>query len=408
MLLSAAKIVRYSSKSNPKPVAGQGLCCSFTTGNYHTLMSVVTRIGRFFGFMARSLVWSLHIGVFFYTLLIYYLLARLPLEHWSASMVMISLPVAWLVLIILGMTWLFSRPWRSLLSVVALLAGYWLWPRTFSFDNPDPAANGQTAFSLLSYNVSVFGLEELYKDTLKREPRKTRLITDWVIRHPAAIKCFQEFYTGNEAPAFNMIDRLKATGYTHNAMLQPPTARYIGVATFSRYPIVRQGNQKFNSFNGLVWTDIVIGADTIRVINVHLQSMGIRVRRVFEEDQMAGVKAETRSVLGALKTGFISRRGEVQVIEDLLAATPYPAIVTGDFNDTPYSVVYQRMRNKLHNAFEDAGRGFGLSLNRAPRFIRIDNQFYTPDRLRATNFITHNELPYSDHFAVEASYALKK
>jgi endonuclease/exonuclease/phosphatase (EEP) superfamily protein YafD len=371
-------------------------------------MSVITRIGRFFGFMARSLVWSLHIGVFFYTLLIYYLLARLPLEHWSASMLMISLPVAWLVLIVLGGMWLFSRPWRSLLSGVALIAGFWLWPRTFSFDHPEPAAGGQTAFSLLSYNVSVFGLEDLYKDKLKREPRKTRLITDWVIKNPAPIKCFQEFYTGSESPAFNMVDRMTAAGYTYKALLQPTSAKYIGVATFSRYPIVRQGHQPFNSFNGLVWTDIAIGTDTIRVINVHLQSMGIRVRRVFEEDQMAGVKAETRTVLGALKVGFISRRGEVQVIEDLLASTPYSAIVTGDFNDTPYSVVYQRMRNKLHNAFEDAGQGFGLSLNRAPRFIRIDNQFYTADRLRATNFTTHNELPYSDHFALEASYAIGK
>ncbi|MBO0936557.1 endonuclease/exonuclease/phosphatase family protein [Fibrella sp. HMF5335] len=371
-------------------------------------MSILTRIGRFFGFMARSLVWSIHIGVFFYTLLIYYLLARLPLEHWSASMLMISLPVAWLVLIVLGVMWLFSRPWRSLLSVVALLAGFWLWPRTFSYDHPDPVAADQTAFSLLSYNVSVFGLEDLYKDKLKREPRKTRLITDWVIRHPAPIKCFQEFYTGDETPAFDMVNRLTAAGYPYKALLQPTSAKYLGVATFSRYPIVRQGHQPFNSFNGLVWADIAIGTDTIRVINVHLQSMGIRVRRVFEEDQMAGVKAETRTVLGALKTGFVSRRGEVQVIEDLLATTPYPAIVTGDFNDTPYSVVYQRMRNKLHNAFEDAGRGFGLSLNRAPRFIRIDNQFYTPDRLRPTNFLTHNEVPYSDHFAVEASYALSK
>ncbi|MBO0934073.1 endonuclease/exonuclease/phosphatase family protein [Fibrella aquatilis] len=369
-------------------------------------MSIITRIGRFFGFIARSLAWSVHIGVFFYTLLVYYLLARLPLEHWSASMLMISLPVAWVALIVLGLMWLFSRPWRSLLSVVALLAGYWLWPRTFSFDHPDPAAPGQTTFSLLSYNVSVFGLEDLYKDKLKREPRNSRLLTDWIIRHPAPIKCFQEFYTGTEAPAFDMAGRLAKAGYTYTALLQPVTAKYIGVATFSRYPIVRQGHQQFNSFNGLVWADIVVGTDTIRIINVHLQSMGIRVRRVFEEDQMAGVKAETRSVLGALKTGFVSRRGEVQVIEDLLATTPYPAIVTGDFNDTPYSVVYQRLRNRLHNAFEDAGRGFGLSLNRAPRFIRIDNQFYTADRLRATNFLTHNEIPYSDHFSVEASYVV--
>ena len=371
-------------------------------------MSISTRVGLFFGFWARSLVWSLHLGVFFYTLLVYYLLARLPIEHWSASMLMISLPVAWLVLIVLGIMWLFFRPWRSLLSLVALLAGFWLWPRTFSYDNPDPATKGQTAFSLLSYNVSVFGLEDLYKDPLKREPHNSRLLTDWVIKNPAPVKCFQEFYTGPDAPAFQMADRLTAAGYVYHAYLQSIATKYVGVATFSRYPIIRQGHKQFNSLNGLVWTDIAIGADTIRVINVHLHSMGIRVRRVFEEDQMSGVKAETRSVLGALKLGFISRRSDVQLVENIVAMTPYPTIVTGDFNDTPYSVVYQRMRNKLNNAFEDAGRGFGLSLNRAPRFIRIDNQFYTANRLRATSFTTHYDMPYSDHFSVEASYVVEK
>ncbi len=120
---------------------------------------------------------------------------------------------------------------------------------------------------------------------------------------------------------------------------------------------------------------------------------------------MEGVKAETRTVLGALKAGFRSRQREIHMVEEQVAQSPYPVIVTGDFNDTPYSVVYERLRRQLPNAFEDAGHGFGFTLNRAPQTIRIDNQFYDP-RLQVLDLITHREQPYSDHYPVEGKYVL--
>lgn len=368
-------------------------------------MSLRTRIGEFLAFVGRSLIWSLHIGVFFYTLLIYYLLARLPLEHWLASMVMITLPIAWLMLVLLGLFWLFTRPWRSTLSLVGLLFGSWLLPRTFSVHTPKSATDGQTAFSLLSYNVSVFGLDKYFEDVADKRSRESQRLTNWVVTHRAPIKCFQEFYNGNEAPLFQMTNRLERAGYPYHVFLQTRKTGYIGVATFSRYPIIDQGTHLFSSFNGMVWTDIKVGNDTVRIINVHLQSMGIRVRRLFQEEEMAGVKAETRSVLGALKVGFKARQGEVRFVEERIDQSPYPVVVTGDFNDTPYSVVYERLRRRLANAFEDAGHGFGFTLNRAPRTIRIDNQFYDP-RLEVLDFETHRDQPYSDHFPVEGSYAV--
>ncbi|RYF62768.1 MAG: endonuclease, partial [Cytophagaceae bacterium] len=268
---------------------------------------------------------------------------------------------------------------------------------------PDPQQ--QVAFSLLSYNVSVFGLEKYYDDTLHREPRGTRMMSNWILAHQAPVKCFQEFFVGKEMPAFQMGDRLERAGYRYKALLHPQEAEYVGVATFSRFPIVNHGEHVFSSFNGMVWTDIKVGQDTIRVINVHLQSMGIRVRKVFQEDKMSGVKAETRSVLEALKFGFKSRQSEVRVVEACIAESPFPVIVTGDFNETPYSVVYERLRRILPNAFEDAGHGFGFTLNRAPRTIRIDNQFYDP-RLQVLDFEVHRDQPYSDHFPIEGRYVL--
>ncbi|MEZ0541592.1 endonuclease/exonuclease/phosphatase family protein [Fibrella arboris] len=368
-------------------------------------MSLGTRIGQFLAFIGRSLIWSLHIGVFFYTLLIYYLVGWLPVEHWLASMLMITLPIAWLLLLLLGTFWLFTRPWRSTLSVLGLLLGYWLYPRTFSVHSAETLPAGRPAFSLLSFNVSLFGLDKYFDDSLHREPRSTRLMTAWILQHPAPIKCLQEFYEGDQIPAFQMVERLEKAGYRYHTLLNPKDKRYIGVATFSRYPIIDHGEQVFSSFNGMVWTDIKMGNDTIRIINVHLQSMGIRVRKVFQEDELSGVKAETRTVLEALKFGFKSRQGEVRSVEACIKQSAYPVIVTGDFNDTPYSVVYERLRRVLPNAFEDAGHGFGFTLNRAPKTIRIDNQFYDP-RFRVLDFVTYRDQPHSDHFPIEGRYVL--
>lgn len=395
----------FSEKQPSAASRARRMLYFYAVTTYH-YMSLRTRIGQFLAFVGRSLIWSLHIGVFFYTLLIYYLLARLPVEHWLASMLMITLPVAWLLLLVLGLSWLFTRPWRSTLSLIGLLLGYWLYPRTFAIHTAPDGGEAANAFSVLSYNVSVFNLEKYYEDRLQREPRESRRLTNWIIQQQAPIKCFQEFYNGNEVPAFQMVARLEQTGYRYHAFLHPVETGYIGVATFSRYPIVGQGTHAFSSFNGLVWTDIQVGKDTIRVINVHLQSMGIRVRRVFQEKEMAGVKAETRSVLEALKFGFKSRQGEIRLVEEQVAHSPYPVIVTGDFNDTPYSVVYERLRRRLSNAFEDAGHGFGFTLNRAPKTIRIDNQFYD-SRLQVLDFNTYRDQPYSDHFPVEGRYVLK-
>ncbi len=368
-------------------------------------MSLRTGFGQFLAFIGRSLTWSFHIGVFFYTLLIYYLLARLPLEHWLASMIMITLPIAWLLLLLLGVFWAFTRPWRSLLSVIGLLLGYWLYPRTFSVHTADAPPEGVKAFSVLSYNVSGFGLEAYPQDRQGRVSGRVKLFTEWVLKHPAGIKCFQEFYAGDQDSTYRMVDRLAQAGYPYYAFLNPRQSGSIGVATFSRYPILNEGKYAFSSFNGMLWTDIKVNNDTIRVINVHLQSMGIRVRRVLTKKEMADVKAETRTVLGALKVGFTARQHEVRLVEEQIAQSPYPVIVTGDFNDTPYSVVYERLRRQLPNAFENAGHGFGFTLNRAPKTIRIDNQFYDP-RLQVLDFETHHDIPYSDHYPVEGKYVV--
>lgn len=323
-------------------------------------------------------------------------------------MIMIAIPVLWVLNFVFVIFWLITRPWRSWLSGLALLAGIVLFgARTFAWNSPVDATNASTVFRVFSYNVQGFGYTDDEVEYAHSSPRVRRTV-NYVLRYDAPIKCFQEFYNSTAIADYDMISRFRKEGYRYLALLNPELANVakgpIGVAIFSKYPIVASGREDFGGFNGMVWADVKIGADTVSIIAVHLRSMGIRVGRVLRQNQLAGVKQETRGVLSALRTGFIDRREQIRRVEEQVIRSRYPVVVTGDFNDTPYSVVYNRIRAVLPSTFEDAGRGFGFSYNRAPGFIRIDHQFHSP-ALTPLNFETINYVRYSDHYPIAGTYS---
>ncbi|GAB3888168.1 endonuclease/exonuclease/phosphatase family protein [Spirosoma agri] len=321
---------------------------------------------------------------------------------------MISIPIVWLFNLVCLVLWLFTRPWRSWLSGVVLLIGVVLFgQRTFVWNSPRNTPGGGTSVKVFSYNVQSFGLDNDWARV--HSSPKVRRIVNYALRYDAPVKCFQEFHTSTANPDYDVVRRFRQAGYSYSALLHPELASVtdgsVGVAIFSIYPIIHSGREVFSRGNGLVWANIKVGQDTIRVINVHLQSMGIRVGKVFKQDKLTGVRHETRGVLSALRYGFIERREQVKRVERHIRESEFPVIITGDHNDTPYSVVYEEMRRVLPNSFEDAGRGFGFTYNRLPGYIRIDHQFHDP-KLPPLNFETINYVSYSDHYPIAGTYLI--
>ena len=372
-------------------------------------MSIRTRITHFVAFFFRSLLWSLNLVLAAYTCLIYWLLNGLVSEHWLASMLMISLPAAWLMNAVVIFLWLPTRPWRSWLSAVVLVLGFILFgSRTFVWHSPAALTGAGKVLRVFSYNVESFGLDSSWERNYS-SPRIRRTL-NFVLRYNAPVKCLQEVYGSTAVPDYNVVSRFQRAGYSYSVLLYPDMATIpngnMGVAIFSMYPIIHSGRELFSGDNGLVWANIKVGNDTVRVISVHLHSMGIRVGKVLKQDELEGVKHETHGVLSALRTGFIDRREEVRRVERYIRESEYPVIVTGDHNDTPYSVVYERMRRMLPNSYEEAGRGFGFSYNHLPGFIRIDHQFHDPN-VSILDFETLSTVDYSDHYPIVGTYVLK-
>jgi endonuclease/exonuclease/phosphatase family metal-dependent hydrolase len=173
------------------------------------------------------------------------------------------------------------RKWYFVLSLICILLGWSSLKRYFQIriKHPDPVIVENT-ISLLTYNVRLFNYYQWNKDTTAWQK-----IIDYIHTEDPDIVCFQEFITlpGTKHDLDNLKKKLKPLSYSHVYYTdRVPRKINFGMATFSKYPIVRKKMINFNeSLNGSIYSDLVIRDDTIRVYNCHLQS--IRLRRDYND-----------------------------------------------------------------------------------------------------------------------------
>ncbi|MBT29313.1 MAG: endonuclease/exonuclease/phosphatase [Thalassobius sp.] len=322
-----------------------------------------------------------------------------PGIFWPAAFLALLVPFIILFECIRLVFFAFRKSKNIIYPIILLACGFPFIKASFSFstENKDDVQ----PISVLSYNARVFNL---YNNNLEESVKPI----DWVAKHSADVKCIQEFYNLDKQPEFATTKKISHSGEQYH-FFQPVVINRIGgefgLAIFSKYPIVSRGviDLQNNSTNSAIFADIAVNGDTIRVINVHLQSLSLGEDDLaLQEQRVTGL----RSLMEKLKVGFLAREKQLRKIERYLEDTQYPIIVCGDLNDTPYSYSYFKLRHYLNNAFEEQGMGFGFSYNGSLSFLRIDNQFFS-ERLSAIDFKTHYEVDYSDHYPITASYSIK-
>ena len=107
---------------------------------------------------------------------------------------------------------------------------------------------------------------------------------------------------------------------------------------------------------------------------------------------------EVRDIGSHLKQAFILRSEQASVIANYIKQSPYPVIVMGDFNDTPVSYAYRRIRKGLYDAFRESGRGFGNTYAGELPSFRIDFIMYS-DPYRSHDF-KRTKMKSSDHYPI--------
>lgn len=358
--------------------------------------------------MIVKLFWNITRLVCIVTLIAFTFGYFLKPEHWLLGFVLLSIQVLLALCFGLALIWLFNSKLRVFYPLAVLLLGFPFLKRTVQFHKPLPIGE-KYDFSLLSYNVSGFYSVDYYRN---KNTEKTVKSIDFASGFDADIKCFQDFYNWDETPVTASLKRIskKNTPYFVAAKpkeLSTPNQGMIGLIIFSKYPLLYVKQKMFNTpGNGILVADMVFKKDTFRIINTQLQSTGVRVNKVLKKDYDI-VKKESRNLFSNLKIGFKERTSQVNLLTKWIAESPHPVLLAGDFNEVPYGYAYGKVSKYLLNTFESKGYGFGFTLNRSPRFVRIDNQFYGKG-LIANSFETLFEVENSDHYPLFGEYSVVK
>lgn len=333
-----------------------------------------------------------------------------PEKIWILAFFGLVYPYLIIVNLFFIIYWLIAKNRFFLISLIAIILG-WGQIRKYvqiRVTNKKHYA-GAESFKILSYNIKLFNHYEWLRNTAVKST-----IFDFISSENPDIICFQEFLS-RELEFFeghNIIEELKGKQNLQiDCIHMVSTSVRSGIATFSRFPVINKGYLRFsNSLNTVIYTDLIVNSDTFRIYNCHLQSIHLKKRNYNFMDSLI-LKYnnkhldEIKDISYKLKDAYIKRARQVDILSAHIENSPYPAIVCGDFNDTPVSYSYRKMKGKLVDAYIKSGTGIGNTyLGNLPSF-RIDYILFSK-KLKSINFETI-KIEWSDHYPVSCELVVR-
>ena len=345
-------------------------------------------------------------AVFALTLLLSYLAISIsPGDFALPAFFGLAYPYLLLINIVIVIIWAMLLRFEALISVVVIALGITHFSNYIKLSRP--SENKSNTFKVLSYNVRLFNYFE------NHTVNSGKKITEFIKSQKPDIICLQEFfisgYPSVEEALF--IDALGGKYYSHIKVLGSGKNRYYGIVTLSRFPIVGRGEIIHPGSSSLsIYTDVLIQNDTFRIFNNHLQSFRLKsMERSFIEELTTYNDKETinevKSLSVSLKKGFVKRALQAQVVKEHINRSTHPVIVAGDFNDTPVSYAYRKIRKGLNDSFVNSGYGAGFTYKGNYPPNRIDYILY--DNALINSFFEIKKVRYSDHYPIIAYFRKK-
>ena len=318
-----------------------------------------------------------------------------PAGNTARAMLVYALPMLIIGNAFFLLYWLVMRRFHwMLMPLITLLCCIPYISTMYKFGSFDEEADKQPGFKIATYNVAMFSRETtgfMAQDILAEMKRQK-----------VDIVCFQEYndYAGDKKNSDSYKDYFPYSARGKDDMI-----------IYSRYPIKQTKNFPFEmTNNSAMWADIEIKGNTYRVYNAHLETTGINgtLHRAAKA-QMRGSDIKSNAVLDALYCNYavvmIARSGQANMLAMDMRESELPIIVCGDFNDVPYSYVYNTMLGDKVDGFKECGNGW-MSTFRGNKQVRIDDIFHAPVLEGLTYY--KKELSYSDHYPVFMKVTPKK
>ena len=333
-----------------------------------------------------------------------------PKHWWFLSLFTLALPYLLLLLVMFFIFWLFIKPVLSIISLLTILisinAVKNIFPINFSADFSLTKQPGN--IRVMSWNVEQFNILH-HKD----HPEIKQEMFDLINKYDPDIACFQEVVAGENKKSINYFPDIKNAlqfrDYLYSYTLKDDFDQYhhFGIIIFSKFPIIRKQmivNNPNNYNSTYQFVDVLAGKDTLRIFNVHLQSLKFSKENLKYLDN-GSIPAKTnitesKSIIAKIKRGILKRASQAFFIKDEMDDSPYPIILCGDFNDVPVSYAYETIGAGLQNAFVQKGLGISRTFSTISPTLRIDNIF-ADKKFTITQFTRVKKL-LSDHFPIIA------
>lgn len=316
-------------------------------------------------------------------MIISFVLPYLPPSKFPViSVLSLGVPILIVMNLIFLVFWAFQLNRKLFLSLTVLIFSYFYFNVFYEFSSEGNPNDYENTLNILSYNVRLFNAYEK-----KDHGNIPEMMIKMIEEEKPDIICIQEFYRPN---------KVDFSEYPYQFIYFKTKNTKLGQAVFSKHPLINKKAFDFeDTGNNIIYADVIKGKDTLRIYNMHLQSMGIEpeIQYLQQED----------TEKSARKISQRFRLQEKQADELLIhkAKTNYPVVLCGDMNNTPFSYIYRRLNSGMQDSFREKGKGLGTTFYFDGFPMRIDYVFVSPE-FDVLSFKTIKET-FSDHHAIRTT-----
>ncbi len=335
-----------------------------------------------------------------------------PVSFWPVTFIALGYPILFIGMIVFMVLWIFIKRKIALFLLILLLLGYKNLSSTWALNVPQKFdyKKDSTAFRVLSWNVRYF-------NNNIRDPVDTSRIKmmDFIRSVNADIVLLQDFANYfNDKKYFSNVETIRDSlgykyAYTSNDFVDLFTYGGLsqGSAIFSKIPFIDTGKIVYKNIaepESLIYADVLMQNKRVRFYTTHLISMNILPHSgVLEEqgrERYDSAYRYSKKVMRIIKHYSQIHAREADFVKDVLSKSPYPSIISGDFNSVPSSYVYHTIKGNKQDAFLEKGLGLGHSYYGLSKTLRID--YILADHSFKFVQFTMPVLYLSDHFPLIA------
>lgn len=350
-----------------------------------------------------------------------------PVRWWFIAFLGLAFPYFLLIILLFVVTWGFAKSKWIFLNLAALLIAWGNIKAVFAFHAFPKKFNtvkNAGAVRVLQWNCMSFG-GYIKNKSQGNEVRDQML--KYIREANADVICLQEFFDSYDTEFHqNLQEVSEKLGYPNYYYSRDyPRYKYAagkpyeqigywGSIIFSRLPIADSGKIQYppdgaNS-ESLIYTDVVVNEDTLRIMTTHLQSVKFGGKEYEGLEKIKGVSEDalkaSKGIFGKIRRSYRNRSQQARMIRDEVAKSPYPVILTGDFNDVPNSYTYFTVKKGLQDVFLKKGFGLGRTFSAISPTLRIDYMLCSK-KIKALQF-KKDKLRLSDHYPLLADFEVKK